>query len=149
MAQSLVCSMAALCAVFHAQRRHFCHQWKRFYYGDTRALITFISTPRQIRTQTDLEWRLSSLCFRYSKIDDKIVYLISGDMRLIEHDFLHISMHLTLFDGSFSSSPSHRVFTNSNHDLHFMIDLGLRKIGKGEFANDDLLPTPVTRISTR
>jgi hypothetical protein len=25
----------------------------------------------------------------------------------------------------------------------------LRKIGKGEFANDDLLPTPVTRISTR
>jgi hypothetical protein len=97
--------MAALYVVFHAQRRHFCHQWKRFYYGDMRALITFISTPRQIRTRTDLERRLSSLCFRYWRIDDKIVYLISRDMRLIEHDSLHISMHLTLFDDSFSSPP--------------------------------------------
>lgn len=140
-AQSVVCTMAGVVCHYPCAMESFLTSIKEVLLWSFGALITFIlslQTWWQICTWTDLEWHFvlrvhcTVICTSYyCFIANKSVYLISRDMRLIEHDSLHNFMHLTPsknFWFDFFSSPLVKCHRNSNHDLHFMINLGWQKI---------------------
>lgn len=151
-AQSLVYTMAALLSSFMRKGDISVISERGFIALIWRALITFISPSLQnlhsIWPRTAVNVTKFIVLFiphwQLSYIDDKTVYLISRDMRPIEHDSLHTSMHLTPFNlsDSFLLPPFFpcKSRTNSNHDLRFMIDLGLQRFeNERENSSDDLL----------